>query len=64
MTHDDGKTKDTLNESGAADDTTGHSLLLDTDYYIARKPRGPELERGAHERRPTKEARPNKPQRR
>ena len=46
------------------DDTEGHGLLLDTDYYIQRKA-GPdaELERQARQRRQEKEARPNKPER-
>jgi hypothetical protein len=46
------------------DDTEGHSLLLDTDYYIQRKSRDAEMERDARERRQTKEARSNKPERR
>lgn len=46
------------------DDTEGHGLLLDTDYYINRKlGRDAELERQARERRRVKEARPNKPER-
>ncbi|CAN5784400.1 hypothetical protein BH24CHL5_BH24CHL5_07180 [soil metagenome] len=49
----------------AEDDTEGHSLLLDTDYYIQRKAgRDAELEREARERRQAKEARSNKPERR
>jgi hypothetical protein len=48
----------------AEDDTEGHSLLLDTDYYIQRKPRdaGPDREHG--NRRQLKDTRPNKPERR
>ena len=47
------------------DDTEGHSLLLDTDYYIQRKAgRDAELEREARERRKEKEARSNKPDQR
>jgi len=47
------------------DDTEGHSLLLDTDYYIQHKAgRDAELEREARERRKEKEARTNKPERR
>ena len=46
------------------DDTEGHSLLLDTDYYIQRKSRDAEMEREARERRQSKEARSNKPERR
>ena len=46
------------------DDTEGHSLLLDTDYYINRKlGRDADIEREARERRRAKEARPNKPER-
>lgn len=46
------------------DDTEGHGLLLDTDYYIQRKAgRDAELERELRERRRAKEARPNKPER-
>ena len=46
------------------EDTEGHGLLLDTDYYIQRKVgRDAELEREARERRRIKEARPNKPDR-
>ena len=45
-------------------DTEGHSLILDTDYYINRKMgRDAELEREARERRRAKEARPNKNER-
>ncbi|HUP83183.1 MAG TPA: hypothetical protein VM284_03225 [Candidatus Limnocylindria bacterium] len=59
------KTKDSKGEKGPAeDDTEGHSLLLDTDYYIQRKSRDAELEREARERRQSKEARSNKPERR
>ncbi len=46
------------------DDTEGHSLLLDTDYYIQRKSRDAEAEREARERRQAKEVRSNKPERR
>jgi hypothetical protein len=47
------------------DDTEGHSLLLDTDYYLQRKAgRDAEMEREARERRQAKEARTNKPERR
>jgi hypothetical protein len=47
------------------DDTEGHSLLLDTDYYIQRKAgRDADLEREARERRKEKEARTNKPDQR
>jgi len=47
------------------DDTEGHSLLLDADYYIQRKAgRDAEIEREARERRQAKEARTNKPERR
>ena len=46
------------------DDTEGHGLLLDTDYYINRKlGRDAEIEREARDRRRIKEARPNKPER-
>lgn len=46
------------------DDTEGHGLLLDTDYYINRKMgREAELEREANQRRQAKEARTNKPER-
>ncbi len=46
------------------DDTEGHGLLLDTDYYVNRKlGRDAELERQVRERRQAKEARPNKPER-
>lgn len=46
------------------EDTEGHGLLLDTDYYIQRKTgRDAEIEREARERRQAKEARPNKPER-
>ena len=46
------------------EDTEGHGLLLDTDYYINRKVgRDAELEREARERRQAKEARPNKNER-
>ena len=47
------------------EDVEGHSLLLDTDYYIQRKAgRDAEMEREARERRQAKEARTNKPERR
>ncbi len=47
------------------DDTEGHSLLLDTDYYLQRKAgRDAEFERAARERKQVKEARTNKPERR
>ncbi len=46
------------------DDTEGHSLMLDTDYYIQRKSRDAEVEREARERRQAKEVRSNKPERR
>ncbi len=47
------------------EDTEGHSLLLDTDYYLQRKVgRDSEMEREARERRQAKEARTNKPERR
>ena len=59
-TNDDEQKKKTQDE----DDTEGHGLLLDTDYYIQRKVgRDAELEREARERRRIKEARPNKPER-
>lgn len=59
------KAKDVKRKKGAAeDDTEGHSLLLDTDYYIQRKSRDAELEREARERRQAKESRSNKPERR
>jgi len=46
------------------EDTEGHGLLLDTDFYINRKMgREAELEREARERRQAKEARPNKNER-
>ena len=45
-------------------DTEGHGLLLDTDYYINRKAgRDADIEREARQRRQAKEARPNKPER-
>ncbi len=51
-------------KKGEEDDTEGHGLLLDTDYYINRKVgRDAEVERQARERRLVKEARPNKPER-
>jgi hypothetical protein len=59
------KAKDLKRKKGPAeDDTEGHSLLLDTDYYIQRKSRDAEVEREARERRQVKEARSNKPERR
>ena len=59
------KAKDLKRKKGPAeDDTEGHSLLLDTDYYVQRKSRDAELEREARERRQVKEARTNKPERR
>jgi hypothetical protein len=52
-------------KKGAEDDVEGHSLLLDTDFYIQRKSgRDAEIDREARERRQAKEARPNKPERR
>ncbi len=52
-------------QDSGTDDTEGHSLLLDADYYIQRKAgRDAEIERQARERRQIKEARPNKPDRR
>ena len=46
------------------DDTEGHGLLADTDYYLQRRMgRDAELEREARQRRQAKEARPNKPER-
>jgi hypothetical protein len=46
------------------EDTEGHGLLLDTDYYIQRKMgRDADIEREARHRRELKEARPNKPER-
>jgi hypothetical protein len=57
--------KDLERKGGTEDDTEGHSLLLDTDYYIQRKAgRDAEIEREARERRQVKEARSNKPERR
>ncbi len=59
------KGKDVERKKGTAeDDTEGHSLLLDTDYYIQRKSRDAEVEREARERRQAKEVRSNKPERR
>lgn len=59
------KAKDLKGKKGPAeDDTEGHSLLLDTDYYIQRKARDAEVEREARERRQVKEVRSNKPERR
>jgi len=52
-------------QPGPDDDVEGHSLLLDTDYYIQRKAgRDAEVEREMRERRQAKEARTNKPERR
>jgi len=49
---------------GEEEDTEGHGLLLDTDYYINRKMgREAEVERELRERKRAKEARPNKPER-
>ncbi|MDQ3938246.1 MAG: hypothetical protein M3253_06145 [Chloroflexota bacterium] len=46
-------------------DTEGHGLLLDADFYIQRKSgRDAEIERETRERQRAKEARPNKPERR
>ena len=57
----DTKSKKPVDES----DVEGHSLLLDTDYYIQRKAgRDAEMEREMRERRQAKEARTNKPERR
>jgi hypothetical protein len=58
--------KDTKGKKPVDDsDVEGHSLLLDTDYYIQRKAgRDAEMEREARERRQAKEARTNKPERR
>ena len=57
--------KDQKRKGGSEDDTEGHSLLLDTDYYIQRKAGcDAEIEREARERRQIKEARSNKPERR
>jgi hypothetical protein len=64
MTQDKGKAKDTKKTGSDEADTEGHSLLLDTDYYIQRKSRDAEMEREARERRQSKEARSNKPERR
>jgi hypothetical protein len=51
--------------SESTDDTEGHGLLLDTDYYIQRKSgRDAQVEREARERRLLKEARVNRPERR
>jgi hypothetical protein len=60
------KEKDTKGKKPVDDaDVEGHSLLLDTDYYIQRKSgRDAELEREVRERRQAKEARTNKPERR
>lgn len=44
------------------EDTEGHGLLADTDYYLNRKMgRDADLEREARDRQRLKEARPNKP---
>ena len=62
---DQDNTNKTPPEAGPiSDDTEGHSLLLDTDYSIQRKPRDPEGERAARERRQLKETRSNRPERR
>ena len=59
------KDRDERKQGGSEDDTEGHSLLLDTDYYLQRKAgRDAEIEREARERRQVKEARTNKPERR
>jgi hypothetical protein len=60
------KEKDTESKKPVDEaDVEGHSLLLDSDYYIQRKVgRDAELEREARERRQAKEARTNKPERR
>jgi hypothetical protein len=59
------KDRDERKQGGSEDDTEGHSLLLDTDYYVQRKAgRDAEIEREARERRQVKEARTNKPERR
>lgn len=60
------KGKETKSEKPVEEaDVEGHSLLLDTDYYIQRKVgRDAEMEREARERRQAKEARTNKPERR
>ena len=56
--------EDKRDDKGQDEDVEGHSLLLDTDYYINRKMgREAELEREARERRNQKEARPNKTER-
>ena len=53
------------NKQEPEEDVEGHSLLLDTDYYIQRKAgRDAEMEREARERRKEKEARTNKPDQR
>ena len=69
MTNDDPKITDakiidTTQPAQPEDDTAGHSLLLDTDYYIQRKPRGADTERGTPGRHAPKEIRGNKPERR
>lgn len=57
--------KDIERKGGSEDDTAGHGLLLDTDYYLQRKVgRDAEIEREARQRRQAKEARINKPERR
>jgi hypothetical protein len=56
--------EDLERKSESEDDVEGHSLLLDTDYYIQRKGRDAEMEREARERRQVKEARTNKPEQR
>jgi hypothetical protein len=56
--------EDLERKNESEDDVEGHSLLLDTDYYIQRKGRDAEAEREARERRQAKEARTNKPEQR
>jgi hypothetical protein len=47
------------------EDTEGHGLLLDADFYIQRKSgRDADIEREVRERQRAKESRPNKPERR
>lgn len=56
--------EDKRDEPRDEQDTEGHGLLADTDYYINRKMgRDAELEREARDRRRAKEARPNKQER-
>jgi hypothetical protein len=45
------------------EDTEGHGLLVDTDYYLTRKIRDADFEREMRDRQRLKEARPNKPNR-